>query len=92
MEYIEYTDEGKTGTNSKRPGFQTLLRNAQTGCFEAVCYTYMSGLAHDEIYWVAEYLLEMTGVRVELNARPDAWSVGGCLTPKSGTERIFHGV
>src|SRR5437870_1246644 len=62
----EYTDEGKTGTNLKRTGWQELLRDAQAGMFDVVVVTYMSRLARGEGYHVAEYLLKEAGVRIEL--------------------------
>src|SRR5262245_8922447 len=62
----EYVDEGKTGTNLKRPGWLQLLADAKAGLFDAVCVTYMSRLARGEVYHVAEYLLNEAGVQVEL--------------------------
>lgn len=62
----EYSDEGKTGTNLKRPGWNQLLADAQSGLFDAVCVTYMSRLARGEAYHIAEYLLKEAGVRIEL--------------------------
>lgn len=70
----EYSDEGKSGTHLKRSGWQSLLRDAQDGQFDAVCVTYMSRLARGEVYHIAEYLLKENDVRVELvreNFTPD---------------------
>src|SRR5215467_8629771 len=62
----EYADEGKTGTNLKRPGWRQLLADAQAGLFDVVCVTYMSRLARGKPYHIAEYLLNEAGVQVEL--------------------------
>lgn len=62
----EYNDEGKTGTNLKRPAFQRLLADAKAGKLDAVVVTYMSRLARGEVYHVAEYLLSEESVRVEM--------------------------
>ncbi len=64
--YQEYVDEGKTGTNIKRPGFEALIRDARAGLFDVVVVTYMSRLARGEAYHVAEFLLKQEGVVVEL--------------------------
>src|SRR5690242_13886018 len=61
----EYLDEGKTGTNLKRAGWNQLLADAQAGLFDAVCVTYMSRLARGEAYHIAEYLLREAKVRIE---------------------------
>ena len=61
----EYSDEGKTGTNIKRPGFESLTRDAREGMFDVVVVTYMSRLARGEAYHVAEYLLKQEKVGVE---------------------------
>jgi DNA invertase Pin-like site-specific DNA recombinase len=62
----EYADEGRSGTNLKRTGWQALLRDAEEGLFDAVVVTYMSRLARGEAYHVAEYLLKERGVLIEL--------------------------
>lgn len=62
----EHVDEGKSGTNLKRPGWESLLADARDGKFDVVCCTYMSRLARGDAYYVAEYLLKENGVRVEL--------------------------
>ncbi len=62
----EYSDEGKTGTNLKRPGWRELLADAQAGHFDAVCVTYMSRLARGKAFHVAEYQLEECGIAVEM--------------------------
>lgn len=62
----EYADEGKSGTNLKRPGWAELLQDAQAGLFDRVCCTYMSRLARGKAYHVADYLLSECGVKVEL--------------------------
>src|SRR5579862_4385135 len=64
--YKEYADEGKTGTNIKRPGFEALIRDAREGLFDTVVVTYMSRLARGEAYHVAEFLLKQEGVSIEL--------------------------
>ena len=51
----EYSDEGKTGTNIKRPGLEALIRDARAKMFDIVVVTYMSRLARGEAYHVAEY-------------------------------------
>lgn len=62
----EYADEGKTGTNIKRPGFEALVRDAREGRFDVVVCAYMSRLARGEAYHIAEYLLKQEGVSIEL--------------------------
>lgn len=62
----EYADEGKTGTNLKRPDWKRLLADAQAKQFDAVCVTYMSRLARGEVYHVAEYLLAEADVQIVL--------------------------
>ncbi len=62
----EYVDEGRSGTNLKRPDWQRLLRDAEAGKFDAVCCTYMSHLARGEVYHIAEYLLGERTVSIEL--------------------------
>lgn len=61
-----YADEGRSGTNLKRPDWQALLRDAEAGHFDAVCVTYMSRLARGEAYHIAEYLLSEHNVQIEL--------------------------
>lgn len=60
-----YQDEGKTGTNLRRPGWQALYHDAQAGLFDVVVITYMSRLGRGDTYTVAEYLLKQAKCRVE---------------------------
>ena len=62
----EYVDEGRTGTNLKRTGWNQLLEDAKAGSFDFVCCTYMSRLARGNVYYVAEYLLRESNVRIAL--------------------------
>ena len=62
----EYSDEGKTGTNLKRPGLESLARDAREGLFDVVVVTYMRRLARGEAYHVAEFLLKQEKVGIEL--------------------------
>jgi site-specific DNA recombinase len=62
----EYNDEGRTGTNLKRPDWKRLLTDAAAKKFDAVIVTYMSRLARGEVYHVAEYLLGESKVEVEM--------------------------
>lgn len=62
----EYADEGRSGTNLKRPGWQELVRDAEADLFDAVCATYMSRIARGEAYHIAEYLLSESDVKIEL--------------------------
>ena len=73
----EYSDEGKTGTNIKRPGFEALTRDAREGLFDVVVVTYMSRLARGEAYHVAEYLLKQEKVGVELVREKFTADLGG---------------
>ncbi len=61
-----YTDEGRSGTNLKRPGWGKLLQGAQEKRFDAVVCTYMSRLGRGDTCTVAEYLLKERDVRVEM--------------------------
>ena len=61
-----YADEGRSGTNLKRPDWQALLRDAEAHQFDRVCVTYMSRLARGEAYHIAEYLLKERSVEIEL--------------------------
>ncbi len=61
----EYADEGRSGTNLKRPKWKDLLADAEAGKFDRVCATYMSRLGRGDACAVAEYLLGETGVQVE---------------------------
>lgn len=61
-----YADEGKSGTNLKRPGFKSMLADAGAGLFDAVCVTYMSRLGRGKQFDIAEYLLKEHGVTVEM--------------------------
>ena len=60
-----YSDEGRSGTNLKRPGWEKLLQGAEEKRFDVVVCTYMSRLGRGDTYTVAEYLLKAHGVRVE---------------------------
>ncbi len=62
----EYTDDGKTGTNLKRPDWSRLLADAQMGKFNVVVITYMSRLGRGNTFTIAAYLLEEAGVIVEM--------------------------
>ena len=62
----DYADEGKTGTNLKRPDWKRLLADAQAGVFDVVIVTYMSRLGRGNAFTIAEYELEKAGVRVEM--------------------------
>ncbi len=53
----EYVDEGRTGTNLRRPGWTQLLADGKARKFDVVVVTYMSRLARGEAYHVAEYLI-----------------------------------
>lgn len=63
---MEFTDDGRTGTNLKRRGWEDLLAAAKAKKFDCVIVTYMSRLARGEVYHVAEYLLKEAGVTVVL--------------------------
>jgi site-specific DNA recombinase len=60
-----YKDEGRSGTNLKRPGWEVLLKAARQKRYDVVVCTYMSRLGRGDTYTVAEYLLGEHGVRVE---------------------------
>lgn len=60
-----YADEGRTGTNLKRPEWERLLADAKSRRFTVVVVTYMSRLGRGDAGTVAEYLLREAGVRVE---------------------------
>ncbi|MDR3707478.1 MAG: recombinase family protein [Capsulimonadaceae bacterium] len=62
----EYCDEGRTGTNLDRPGFQEMLTDAEAGEFDHVCVTYMSRLGRGNAYVIAEYELQKRHVDVEM--------------------------
>lgn len=62
----EYKDEGKTGTNLKRPDWKRLLADAEAKRFDVVVVTYMSRLARGKVFHVAEHLLLEERVRVEM--------------------------
>lgn len=73
----EYVDEGKTGTNIKRPGFESLLHDAREGQFDAVVVTYMSRLARGEAYHIAVYLLKAEHVEIVLVREKFSSDLGG---------------
>ena len=62
----QYTDDGWSGTNLNRSGFQRLLADAQNGAFDTVVVTYMSRLGRGRAFANAEYELEKHGVTVEM--------------------------
>ncbi len=62
----DYADEGRTGTNLKRPEWKRLLADAQAGVFDVVVVTYMSRLGRGNAFTIAEYELDKVGVRVEM--------------------------
>jgi len=62
----EYSDEGRSGTNLDRPGWQKLLADAAAGKFDVVCVTYMSRLGRGNAFIIAEYELGKLNVRVEM--------------------------
>jgi site-specific DNA recombinase len=77
----EYADEGKTGTNLARPGWEELLRDARAGMFDAVCATYMSRIARGKLYHVAEYLLQVQcRVRIDLTEETFSSDLAGQIT------------
>ena len=61
----EFSDEGRTGTNLKRPGWIALLEAVRAGTVNTVVITYVSRLARGEVYYAAEYLLKEAGAKVE---------------------------
>ena len=62
----DYADEGRTGTNLKRPDWKRMLADAQAHLFDVVIVTYMSRLGRGNAFTIAEYELEKAGVRVEM--------------------------
>jgi site-specific DNA recombinase len=60
----DYADEGRTGTNLKRPDWKRLLADAQAGKIDAVVVSYMSRLGRGEVFYIAEYLLKEAGIKV----------------------------
>jgi DNA invertase Pin-like site-specific DNA recombinase len=62
----EYADEGRSGTNLNRPGWERLLCDAKAGKIDVVCVTYMSRLGRGNAFVIAEYELQKYGVRVEM--------------------------
>jgi len=61
-----YQDDGRTGTNLKRPGWNQLLADAQAGKIDVIVCTFMSRLARGKAYIVAEHLLLEAGVKIEM--------------------------
>lgn len=79
-EYVgSYADEGKTGTNLKRPDWKRLLADAQAKKFDAVCVTYMSRLARGNAFHVAEFMLREVGVQVVMVKEKFGSDLGGQL-------------
>ena len=62
----EYADEGKSGTNLKRPDWKRLLEDAQGGKLDVVVVTYMSRLGRGDAFIIAEYELRKCNVKVEM--------------------------
>lgn len=60
------SDEGRTGTDLKRPGWKQLLELARTKQIDAVIVTYMSRLGRGDAFVVARYLLSESGTGVEM--------------------------
>ena len=61
-----YDDEGKTGTNLRRKGYQRLRTDAQAGVLSVVVVTYMSRLGRGRQFDIAEDQLSEAGATVEL--------------------------
>ena len=61
-----YSDEGRTGTNLKRPSWKRLLADAQAKLFDVVVVTYMSRLGRGKTFYIAEFLLQEAGVSVAM--------------------------
>ena len=72
-----YSDEGKSGTNLKRPGLQALLRDAEQKMFDVVVVTFMNRLGRGKAFTVAEYLLAQCDVAVETVKEAFADDMGG---------------
>jgi hypothetical protein len=58
----EYSDEGKSGTTIKRPGFSCLLQAAASGAFDTVIVANVSRLGRGKAYTIAEHELSKFGV------------------------------
>ncbi len=72
-----YSDEGRTGTNLRRPDWKRLLADAEAKKFNAVCITYMSRLARGNAFHVAEHLLKEAGVKVVMVKEKFSDDLGG---------------
>ena len=59
-----YSDEARTGTSLKRPGFKRMLTDAQEKRFDAVAITFMSRLGRGKAFTIAEYELQLVRVQV----------------------------
>ncbi len=59
-----YSDEARTGTSLKRPGFKRMLTDAQEKRFDAVAITFMSRLGRGKAFTIAEYELQQVRVQV----------------------------
>ncbi len=85
----EYNDEGRTGTNLKRPDWKRLLADAREHKFDRIVVTYMSRLARGELYHVAEYLLGECKVKVELVREDFTPDLAGQMS--KGIKIVFDG-
>ena len=74
-----YLDEGRTGTNLKRPGWLALLAGARERKFDRVVITYMSRLGRGDAYTVAEWQLNEIGIAVEMVKESFADDIGGYI-------------
>lgn len=66
MEAVEYIDDGFTGTNTHRPGFQEMLRDMEDGRVGAVIVKDLSrlGRSYLEVGNYLERIFPLSGVRV----------------------------
>ena len=74
-EYIEYVDDGYTGTNFERPGFKRMIEDAKTGKIDTILVKDFSRFGRDYI-GVGDYLeqvLPILGIRfISLNNNYDS--------------------
>lgn len=74
-EYIEYVDDGYTGTNFERPGFQRMIEDAKTGKIDTIIVKDFSRFGRDYI-GVGDYLEQIfpiLGIRfISLNNNYDS--------------------
>lgn len=85
-----YRDEGRSGTNLRRPGWRDLLAGAQAGQFGVVVVTYMDRLGRNEGYVIAREDLRRAGARVELALERFEDDLGGYLA--ENMTRVLGGV